>query len=153
MSLGEPGLKSLPRPGVYSADELNIIELLSSLSQIYESGKAGAVAIFLGVARAESRLGKEVKYLEIESYVENANLVIGEICREVMEKHNVAYVGIWHLQGRFRPGEPVVLVAVAGKHRALAFNALREAVERYKKEPALFKKEAYSDGSHAWITE
>ncbi|MEM4152134.1 MAG: molybdenum cofactor biosynthesis protein MoaE, partial [Nitrososphaerota archaeon] len=72
MSLGEPGLKSLPRPGVYSADELNIIELLSSLSQIYESGKAGAVAIFLGVAKAESRLGKEVKYLEIESYVENA---------------------------------------------------------------------------------
>jgi molybdopterin synthase catalytic subunit len=153
VSLEEAGLKGLPRPGVYAEHELRIGELLSNLSRIYESGNAGAVAIFLGVARRESRTGKEVKYLEIEAYEENANLEIYRICREVSEKHGVSYVGIWHLYGRFKAGEPVVLVAVAGRHRASVFNALREAVERYKKEPALFKKEVYVDGSHAWITE
>ncbi|GBC70322.1 Molybdopterin synthase catalytic subunit [Candidatus Calditenuaceae archaeon HR02] len=153
MSLEEAGVKELPRPGVYDECKLRIGELLSNLSHIYKSGSAGAVAIFLGVARREGRTGREVKYLEIEAYEENANLEINKICREVAEKHGASYVGIWHLQGRFNPGDPVVLVAVAARQRAAAFNALREAVERYKKEPALFKKEVYADGSYAWITE
>ncbi|MEM0483044.1 MAG: molybdenum cofactor biosynthesis protein MoaE [Nitrososphaerota archaeon] len=153
MSLEEAGLNGLPRPGVYAEHELRISELLTSLPRIYESGNAGAVAIFLGVARRESRTGKDVKYLEIEAYEENANLEINKICREVSEKHGASYVGIWHLHGRFNPGEPVVLVVVAARQRAAAFNALREAVERYKKEPALFKKEIYADGTHVWVTE
>lgn len=153
MTIEVADVKGLPRPGVYNGDELRISELLLELSRIYGSGSAGAVAIFLGVARRESKTGKEVKYIEIEAYEENANLEINKICREVAEKHGAAYVGIWHLQGRFNPGEPVVLVAVTARHRASAFNALREAVERYKKEPALFKKEVYTDGSYVWITE
>ncbi len=153
MSVEEEGLKSLPSPGVYAEHELRIGELLSNLSRIYGSGSSGAVVVFLGVARRESRTGKEVKYLEIEAYEENANLEINKICREVSEKHGASYVGIWHLYGRFNPGEPVVLVVVAARQRAAAFNALREAVERYKKEPALFKKEVYIDDSHAWVTE
>lgn len=147
----EAGLRRLPRPGVYAASELEISQLLSHLSSLYESGRVGAVAVFLGVARADGSGGRKVAHLEIEAYEENANIEIERICREVSEKHGVSYVGIWHLYGRFRPGEPVVLVAVSARHRSEAFNALREAVERYKTEPALFKKEVYEDGTHAWI--
>ncbi|MCS7145193.1 MAG: molybdenum cofactor biosynthesis protein MoaE [Nitrososphaerota archaeon] len=152
MKLEETGLRHLPRPGVYAAGELEIGRLLSNLSSLYESGAVGAVALFLGVARAEGSRVRRVAHLEIEAYEENANMEIEKICREVSEKHGASYVGIWHLHGRFRPGEPVVLVAVAARHRSEAFNALREAVERYKTEPALFKKEVYTDGTHAWIT-
>jgi molybdopterin synthase catalytic subunit len=46
----------------------------------------------------------------------------------------------------------VVLVLVASPRRKQGFVALRDAVERYKKEPALFKKEVYEDGSSSWIS-
>ena len=44
------------------------------------------------------------------------------------------------------------MVAVAGRSRKEVYPALREAVERYKHEPALFKKEVYVDGTYSWIT-
>ncbi len=143
----------VPRPGVYRSDELRLEALLSKLNTIYGSGKSGALALFLGIARAESRRGREVDHLLIEAYEENANAEIEKICREVREKHRTEYVGIWHLEGTFRPGEPVVLVVVAGPHRDSVFEALRESVERYKREPAIFKKEVYGDGSGWWVSE
>lgn len=149
----EARLERLPKPGVYSLDSLRMNEIISALSEIYTDGRSGAVALYLGVARSESIYGKKVKHLEIEAYEENANLEIEKICREVREKHSIIYVGIWHLKGLFNPGEPIVLVAAAGGHREPVFRALREAVERYKREPALFKKEVYLDGTHSWITE
>jgi len=138
---------------VYSSSDLRIEEIIPVLPEIYEGGEIGAVALYIGVTRAQSRDGREVEMLEIEAYEENANLEIDRICREVKEKHGVAYVGIWHLQGRFKPGEPLVLVVAAGGHREQVIKALHEAIERYKKEPALFKKEVYVDGMHLWISE
>lgn len=147
----ENWIKHLPAPGVYDKDELSLTDLLSRLSSIYEAGQVGALALFMGVARAEGRLGRKVRSLEIEAYEENANFELKKICREVAERHGVSFVGVWHLQGKFRPGEPVVLVVVSGGHRAEVMDALQEAVERYKREPALFKKEVYEDGGHEWV--
>jgi len=59
---------------------------------------------------------------------------------------------IVHALGSFSAGEPVVMVIVASARRNQGFLALRDAVERYKKEPALFKKEVYRDGSSSWIS-
>ncbi len=89
----------------------------------------------------------------IEAYEDNANAEIERICREVKEAHGVDFVGIWHLEGTFRPGEPVVLVAVTGPHRDRVFEALRESVERYKREPAIFKKEVFKGGGGWWVSE
>jgi molybdopterin synthase catalytic subunit len=45
----------------------------------------------------------------------------------------------------------VVFVLVAGVNRKEVFPALQEAVERYKREPALWKREVYVDGTQEWI--
>jgi molybdopterin synthase catalytic subunit len=45
----------------------------------------------------------------------------------------------------------VVVAAAAGTGRDETFAGLRKAVERYKREPALFKKEVYVDGTEAWL--
>jgi len=143
----------IPRPGVYPAAALRLEELVQRLSAVYSSGRVGAVALFMGVARGSGRGGRPVRLLVVEAYEENANLEIGNICREVSDKYGVVFTGIWHLTGEFKPGEPVVVVATAGGHRVQVFGALREAVERYKREPAIFKKEVYVDGSHKWVTD
>lgn len=112
----------------------------------------GSATTFLGVARLESADGKKkIKSLYMESYQDHANPIFDKICRQVKKKHKLTDIQIVHAVGNFGPGEPVVLVLVASPRRAQAYEALMEAVERYKKEPALFKKEVYSDGTSAWI--
>lgn len=143
----------LPKVGVYKKGELNLLEILSKIDIIYSSGKDGAVTTYVGVARNISRDGKAVSYVEIEAYEENANIEISRICSEVAGKYGLSFVGIWHLTGKFIPGEPMVLVVVSGKGRGAVFEGTREAIERYKTEPAIFKKEVYIDGTHKWIEE
>ncbi len=43
--------------------------------------------------------------------------------------------------GEFSAGEDMVYVLVAGSHRHNVFPVLQEAVEKYKKEVPIFKKE------------
>jgi molybdopterin synthase catalytic subunit len=50
-------------------------------------------------------------------------------------------VQIHHFTGEFELGEDLVYVLVAGSHRTNVFPVLQEAVERYKKEAPIFKKE------------
>ncbi len=137
-------------PGVYAKERLDIQKLLGELLSRLPSD-VGAVATFIGVAKSHSDLYKEVSALEVESYVEHATPTIQRICREVGEKHKASSVLIDHLYGRFNIGEPLVLVFVAGRSRSIVFPALEEAVERYKREPALFKKEVFTDGSSRWV--
>ena len=75
-----------------------------------------------------------------------------KICKEIMKKYDLTDIMIVHAMGSFSAGEPVVMVIVASTRRDRGFAALRDAVERYKKEPALFKKEIYRDGSSSWIS-
>ena len=113
----------------------------------------GSVTSFLGVARLESADGKKkIKSLVIESYEKHANQVLNKIAQETKSKYDLTDILIVHGLGSFSPGQPVVMVLVASPRRVEAFSALREAVERYKKEPALFKKEIYAGGASSWIS-
>ncbi|MCL7387803.1 MAG: molybdenum cofactor biosynthesis protein MoaE [Thaumarchaeota archaeon] len=143
--------KGLPAPGVYGKEELDLWKLLSRMQDALVGGSSGAVASFLGIVKSIGSNGKRVEHLEIEAYDRHANPTIQRICEETREKFGLEFVGIWHLKGRFKVGEPLVLVVVAGKSRKEVFQALEEAVNRYKTEPALFKKEAYEDGTYAWL--
>jgi molybdopterin synthase catalytic subunit len=139
--------------GVYDKEDIDLTVLLQQFLEEKFNGEVGALAIFIGKVKSFSREGVEVSHLEIETYREHANKTLEKICSEVREKHGLVYAGIWHLIGRFKIGEPLVLVIAAGRSREEVFKALPELVERYKKEPALFKKEVYTDGSYRWIEE
>jgi len=140
------------RTGVYDKSSLDFSlicsQFLSNLGR-----KSGAATIFLGVARAESANGRrKVKALFMESYEAHANKALAEICSSIKMKFKLNGIYIIHALGKFLPGEPVVLVAVSAARRKAAFLALEEAVERYKKEPAIFKKEIYDHGNSKWIS-
>ncbi len=136
--------------GVYSKESIDFNsiyrELLVGLPR-----DVGAVATFMGIVKNIGKEDKDVVQLEMQSYEEHANRVIRQICTETEEKYGLVFVRIYHLMGEFGVGESVVFVAAAGRTRDSVFRGLREAVERYKSEPALFKKELYADGSHDWI--
>ena len=138
--------------GVYPKREIDFSKVYSQFVENLEIN-TGSVLSFLGVARLESADGKrKIKSLTIESYEKHAKAMLERICREVRVKYSLSDIRIVHGLGSFSGGEPVVIVLVASPRRKQGFSALAEAVERYKKEPALFKKETYGDGSSAWIS-
>jgi molybdopterin synthase catalytic subunit len=119
--------------------------------------KAGALALFIGVVRGETPAGEKVQKLEIEAYEEKANEVLSNICQDLKKREGIVDVQIHHLLGEFTVGEDLVYVLVAGSHRDNVFPVLKEAVERYKKEAPIFKKEFVIGGGGEekayWVAE
>ncbi|MBI2185272.1 MAG: molybdenum cofactor biosynthesis protein MoaE [Thaumarchaeota archaeon] len=138
------------KPGVYPKGSLDFMVVNKELLQGLPSD-VGAFATFMGIVKNVGKDDKTVAQLEMQSYEEHANKVVQRVCEDTEKKYGLTFVRIYHLIGEFDIGESVVFVAAAGRSRDIVFAGLREAVERYKSEPALFKKELYADGSHEWI--
>jgi molybdopterin synthase catalytic subunit len=119
--------------------------------------KTGAIAQFIGVVRGATIEGEKVEKLTLEAYEERANEVLNRICKNLSEKEGIVNVQIHHLLGEFEVGEDLVYVSVAGSHRSDVFPVLREAVERYKNEVPVFKKELITNlegvQQEYWISE
>jgi len=143
--------------GIHEKGKLSLLDLLKSVKDRSDFRKAGALAMFIGVVRGETLGGKTVKKLELEAYEEKANEALGNICKELREKKGIIDVQIHHFVGEFNVGEDLVYVVVAGAHRRNVFPVLEEAVERYKKEATIFKKEYVIDETGAtksyWVSE
>ena len=118
---------------------------LQDLTEILREEKGfqrvGAIALFIGVVRGETPKGERVKKLEVEAYEEKANDVLSNICNDLKKREDIFDVQVHHMLGEFGVGEDLVYVLVAGSHRENVFPVLKEAVERYKKEAPIFKKE------------
>jgi len=143
--------------GVHKKGTLTITDLLKSVKERPDFHKVGAITLFIGVVRGETFKGEKVKRLELEAYDEKADEVLGSICDELKQKKGIVDVQIHHFTGKFELGEDLVYVLVAGGHRTNVFPVLQEAVERYKKEAPIFKKEYVKDKkgtvtSH-WVSE
>ena len=131
--------------GVYKKGELSLSDILLDLRSGIGFAKVGAIGVFVGVVRGTSLEGQEVRKLEVEAYEEKAELALSQIRSDLMKKKGIADIRIYHNVGEFEPGDDLVYVAVAGEHRSCVFSALRQAVERYKKEAPFFKKEYLID--------
>ena len=143
--------------GVHEKGTFNIQDLLDNAKRNPDFAKAGAIAVFIGVVRGENNEGQKVVNMTLEAYDEKANETLVNITKELRQKPGVVDVQIHHLLGEFKVGEEVVYVSVAGSHRKETFDVLREAVERYKHEAPVFKKERIinSRGEEAeyWVSE
>jgi molybdopterin synthase catalytic subunit len=127
--------------GVHEKGKFSLMNALKDIKARGDFGKAGAIAVFLGVVRGETLKGEKVQKLTLEAYEEKANEVLTKICDDLKKKPGIVDVQIHHLLGEFEVGEDLVYVLVAGGHRKNVFPVLEEAVERYKKEAPIFKKE------------
>jgi molybdopterin synthase catalytic subunit len=143
--------------GIHKKGTFSLCDLLKSIKENSKFDKAGAIATFIGVVRGETLGGERVNGLDLEAYEEQANKVIGNICDDLKKREGVVDVQIHHFIGRFIVGEDLVYVAVAGGHRQNVFGVLKEAVERYKSEVPVFKKEhiidEYGVKKSYWVSE
>jgi molybdopterin synthase catalytic subunit len=128
--------------GVHEKGTLSLADTISRTKGKRGFRKAGAIAVFIGVVRGETLEGEKVQKLELQAYQEKADQVLMKICDDLKRKPGIVDVQIHHLLGEFHVGEDIVYVLVAGSHRQEVFPVLEEAVERYKKDAPIFKKES-----------
>jgi molybdopterin synthase catalytic subunit len=143
--------------GVHEKGTFSVLDLINNTKRSNNYEKAGAITLFIGVTRGETLEGEKVQKLTLEAYEEKANEVLAKICDDLSKKPGIVDVQIHHLLGEFNVGEELVYVLVAGSHRTDVFPVLREAVERYKKEVPVFKKEhvidAKGSATEYWVSE
>jgi molybdopterin synthase catalytic subunit len=109
----------------------------------------GAVVTFVGLVR-DNHQGKRVVALEYEAYPELAERELRALSEDIAAKYGLHGIGIRHRTGRLAIGEISVVIAVAAPHRAEAFAACAEALDRFKATVPVWKKEWYEDGS-TWL--
>ncbi len=112
----------------------------------------GAVLLFLGTVRDHHR-GRAVSRLTYSAYRPMAEEVLGRICRQLEAAAEGLKVAIVHRLGEVPVGEASVVIAAASPHRAAAYQASREALERLKREVPIWKREHYADGEAVWREE
>ena len=143
--------------GVIKKGKVSLSDMIRNVKSKTDFQKAGAIALFIGLVRGQTLEGDKVQKLELEAYEEKTNEVLASICSDLKKKQGVVEVQIHHLLGEFNVGEELVYVLVAGDHRKNIFPVLEEAVERYKKEAPIFKKEYVIDEKGKtkayWLTE
>lgn len=143
----------MQKGAIFKKGELTLGQLIDEVRSANEIKKAGAIAIFIGIVRGYTKNGKEVSKLELEAWEEKANESLTKICEDLCQKPGIVNVIIRHAIGELKVGDDIVYVIVAGSHRSQVFPVLIEAVERYKKEAEIWKKEYLITGESYWISE
>ena len=116
-----------------------------------ERRQAGGVVTFIGKVRDHSR-GHAIDHLEYEAYAPMALKVMRQIAAAVEAEVVGASVAVHHRLGRLTIGEAAVLIAAAAPHRAEAFAACREVIERLKRDVPIWKREVAVDGT-TWVVQ
>lgn len=92
----------------------------------------GGVVVFVGRVRPDPAGGRSVAALDYEVDRSVALAGLARLERDVTRKYRAGRTVAWHRLGRVRVGEIAVVVGAACPHRAAAFSAARELIERLK---------------------
>ena len=111
---------------------------------------AGAIVSFSGKVRIDKQKESETQALILESYEPITSREIESKRLESLERWNLDDALIIHRIGKMTPGETIVFVAAAAKHRRAAFQAADFLMDYLKTEAFFWKKEITSDGAN-WI--
>ena len=107
----------------------------------------GAVVSFTGVTRDVSG---GLSRMQIEHYPGMTERALTQICEEAQKRWVLADVLVIHRFGTLAPGDTIMMVATASRHRADAFAAADFLMDYLKSRAPFWKKEVTADGAD-WV--
>ncbi|MBN1214766.1 MAG: molybdenum cofactor biosynthesis protein MoaE [Candidatus Lokiarchaeota archaeon] len=137
--------------GIYPKEKITFMDIINSIKINPKIDEVGSILAFTGLVRKSSEDNKPVKGLIIDAYKELADKNIKKICEDILKEEGIIDIKIIHLIGEFSISEELVYVIIASAHRKEGFKGLQTAIERYKKELSIWKKELYLDRESKWI--
>lgn len=119
------------------------------------AGDAGAIVTFTGLVRellaaGEGDAGK-VRSLRIEHYPGMTERRIEEIAREAGDRWELLACRVVHRTGPLAPGDRIVFVGAAARHRRDAFDAAAFIMDFLKGRAPFWKKQTTADGGGGWV--
>jgi len=109
---------------------------------------AGAVVTFSGIVR--DRPGGGLEAMEIEHYPGMTARAIEAIVAGARERWSLTGSLVIHRYGRLLPGDPIMMVATAARHRAEAFEGAEFLMDYLKSRAPFWKKEITAEGAE-WV--
>jgi len=107
----------------------------------------GAVVSFTGVVRGTGGLTT----MNIEHYPGMTEHAVAQIAEEAGTRWALADCLVIHRYGPLTPGEQIMMVATASRHRASAFEAAEFLMDYLKSRAPFWKKEIGADGRAGWV--
>ena len=111
--------------------------------------EVGAVVTFVGTVR-DVNDGDSVATLELEHYPGMTEKAIAAIVDEARTRWALADTLVIHRYGPLRPGEAIMMVATAARHRKAAFEAAEYLMDYLKSRAPFWKKEERA-GDADWV--
>lgn len=108
----------------------------------------GAVVTFTGVVR--DLPGASLTAMEIEHYPGMTQKALEKIAQEAVTRWSLGDALVIHRFGHLTPGEKIMMVATAARHRKDAFEAAEYLMD-YLKSRAPFWKKEQTDQSADWV--
>lgn len=108
----------------------------------------GAIVTFTGVVRDTGQ--DDLDVMEIEHYPGMTEKALEAIASEAMARWSLGDALVIHRFGRMAPGEQIMMVATAARHRKDAFEAAEYLMDYLKSRAPFWKKEHGRDGT-AWV--
>ncbi|MEW9856055.1 molybdenum cofactor biosynthesis protein MoaE [Novosphingobium sp. M1R2S20] len=115
--------------------------------------RAGGVVSFLGQVRSSSGVeaaGDAVEALELRHYEPLTLPAMHELAERILGRWDLEGLLVIHRSGTMMPGDPIVLVAAAARHRRSAFAAADFAMDHLKSESWFWKREKVG-GQWRWV--
>jgi molybdopterin synthase catalytic subunit len=110
----------------------------------------GGIGCFVGVVRDHAG-DRRLTAMTLEHYPAMTERAIGRIAAEAERRWELLGCTVIHRVGRLTPGEPIVLVLAAARHRQAALEATGFLIDWLKTEAPFWKKECFSGGEEAWV--
>jgi molybdopterin synthase catalytic subunit len=108
----------------------------------------GALVVFEGVIRDHDH-GEGVSSLDYQAHPD-AERLLADVCAEVATASGLR-VAAAHRIGHLEIGDVALVAVVAAAHRAEAFAACAELVERIKQSVPIWKRQHLADGPSEWV--
>ena len=109
----------------------------------------GATVTFIGYVR-DLNLDDDVEAMLLEHYPGMTEKELGKIVDEASSRWNVIAATVIHRVGDLVPGDEIVFVGVASRHRGDAFQSCEFIMDFLKTRATFWKKEKTPDGDR-WL--
>lgn len=110
----------------------------------------GAIVTFTGTVRGEAK-GRPIVSMTLEHYPGMTEAELERVEAEARARWPLDASLIVHRYGELRPGDNIVLVVTASRHREAAFEAAAFLMDFLKTRAPFWKKETAADGSGGWV--
>lgn len=114
-----------------------------------ENPSIGAIVSFIGLMR-DINDGDQVDGMFLEHYPGMTEKALQKIVEEAVRRWDLDGCRVVHRVGEMHPTDPIVVVAVASRHRKEAFLGCEYVIDYLKTQAPFWKKEL-TDGGERWV--